>query len=332
MADEEEFVAVEVSVIVPTYNGAEKIPKCLESLLNQETDVEYEVIVMDDGSLDNTLDVVKKYDKVRLFTQENAGPSAARNHGVSKAAGDIVLFIDDDCIAEPDWLEKMVEPFKNKEIAGVKGAYLSRQKEFTARFVQIEYEEKYDKLLKCDYIDFIDTYSAGFRRDIFMKTGGFDLKFKTASVEDQEFSFRLADAGYKMVFIPNAKVWHRHIDSLKGYIRKKIKIGYWKTLIFVKNPNKIQGDDHTPATLKLQVLLAAAMLPAAVSFVIKPWAPLVLPILFILTTIPLTVRCLFRDRIIGVLSPMFIACRAFGLTTGLIKGFFDHIIFHKSKK
>jgi len=257
---------IQASIIIPAYNAANRISACLEALLAQNTARNYEIIVVDDGSTDNTAEIVKQYHQVRLITQANAGPASARNHGVEEAAGKMVLFIDDDCIASPDWSERMLAPFDDPELIGAKGAYLTNQKELTARFVQIEYEEKYDVLAKHQYIDFIDTYSAAFRYREFLNAGGYDNRFSTASTEDQEFSFRLANMGHKMIFIPDAKVRHTHVSTISGYIRKKYKIGYWKVLTLIRNPNKISGDSHTPVTLKIQILTMFLFLGAVFFF------------------------------------------------------------------
>src|SRR4030066_18129 len=72
------------------------------------------------------------------------------------------------------------------------------------------------------------TRAASSRRGVFLRYGGFDERYRTASVEDQEFSFRLAADGHKMVFNPRAVVWHRHVRNLSAYLRKKYKIGFWK--------------------------------------------------------------------------------------------------------
>ncbi|MCP4108588.1 MAG: glycosyltransferase [Desulfobacteraceae bacterium] len=313
----------EVSIIIPTYNGAGILSACLDSIVSQKTDRKYEIIVVNDGSTDNTSEIVKKYNSVTLITQANAGPASARNHGAEKAVGDILLFIDDDCIAEPDWLDAMIKPFEDPKTSGAKGAYLTNQKEWIAKFVQIEYEEKYDELSRHKYIDFIDTYSAAFRRQIFIDERGYDTNFSTASVEDQEFSFRLANMGYKMVFVPRAKVFHTHVTTINSYIRKKFKIGYWKVLALNKNPNKVFGDSHTPLTLKMQILLTTTLFLSFL-FILTPLGTIPLLILittFLITAIPLTVRCFFRDPIIGILAPLFILLRAIGLTVGLAKGF-----------
>src|SRR5262249_32228346 len=104
-------------------NGAARINKCLDALLPQAEAKRAEILVVDDGSTDSTADVVSHYPGVRLLKQANAGPAAARNRGALKAEGATLLFIDDDCIPEPDWLNTMLGPFVDPAIVGAKGAY-----------------------------------------------------------------------------------------------------------------------------------------------------------------------------------------------------------------
>jgi glycosyltransferase involved in cell wall biosynthesis len=312
-----------VSVVVPTYNRGAQVRYCLDALLTQYTRRLYEIVVVDDGSTDDTASVVEQCPPVRLIRQQNAGPARARNRGVEEAQGDVVLFTDDDCVPQADWLDRMAAPLDDPKVAGVKGAYLTRQTALVARFVQIEYEEKYDRLRKRQTIDFVDSYSAAFRRSVFLEAGGYDTDFPTASVEDQEFSFRLAAAGRVLLFIPEARVWHSHADTLAAYVRKKFKIGYWKVLLLVKNPRRAVGDSHTPHTLKMQILLAAAFLPACLAAAIGGWGfslPAGIALAFAGTTLPLTARCAACDPAVGLLAPAFIACRAAGLTAGLLAG------------
>ena len=131
------------SIIIPTFNGASRIGYCLDSLVKQTAGRNVEILVVDDGSTDNTADVIRGYSSVRLITQANAGPASARNRGALAAQGTILLFTDDDCVPLPDWLDAMLEPFKDADVVGAKGVYRTHQKSLAARFVQIEYEDKY---------------------------------------------------------------------------------------------------------------------------------------------------------------------------------------------
>lgn len=315
----------QISVIIPAYNAEETIAQCLKSLEQQTVSRErYEIIVVDDGSSDGTKCQVSAFPDVLLFSQPNAGPAAARNLGGRHARGGTILFTDADCVPAKDWIECIIAPFCDKEIVGVKGAYLTRQRALVARFTQVEYEGRYDRMAREKYIDFIDTYSAGYRRDIFLKTGGFDIIFSTASVEDQEFSFRLASQGYKMVFVPEARVFHlKHADNLWAYWKKKFKIGYWKVLVHRRHPDKLIRDSHTPQTLKLQILLVGLLgffFFTGLFWKSMLWAGGAIVLQFLLTTIPFAVKAWRKDRSVAIISPVLLFIRALALGTGFAVG------------
>src|SRR3990172_10127958 len=195
---------MKISVIVPAYNAQKTIHQSIEALLAQEYPKErYEVIIIDDGSSDGTADVVKAY-PVKYMHQRNQGPATARNAGAREAGGEIMLFTDSDCVPFANWIAEMVKPFEDKEVVAVKGAYKNKQKSMVARFAQLEFEERFEMLKKAESIDMVDTYSAGYRRDLFMAAGGFDASFPVANNEDTELSYRLSVLGHKMVFNPGA--------------------------------------------------------------------------------------------------------------------------------
>jgi cellulose synthase/poly-beta-1,6-N-acetylglucosamine synthase-like glycosyltransferase len=317
---------MEVSVVVPARNAGQTIGECLDSLLTQSEPRErYEVIVVDDGSTDGTRQVVQGYE-VTLLDQPHEGPAAARNRGVAASSGEVVLFTDADCVPAPDWIDEMARPFQDQDVVGVKGAYRTRQRGVMPRFVQCEYEERYERMAKVKQIDFIDTYSAGYRRQIFLTEGGFDTDYPDASVEDQELSFRLAERGYKMVFNPRAIVYHRHPETLRAYFGRKFNIGYWKVRVLRRHPGKALRDSHTPQTLKAQLglvlVLFVVLLLVPLRWAIW-WAAVLITLLFLLSALPFTVRALRKDLLIGLLSPCFLFLRAVALGLGMIKGSWD---------
>jgi GT2 family glycosyltransferase len=314
-----------ISIIIPTFNGASRIGNCLDALLKQTTGRDVDILVVNDGSTDNTAEVVRGNPGVRLISQRNAGPAAARNRGALEARGTLLLFTDDDCVPMAGWLNAMIEPFDDPEVVGAKGIYRTRQKRLAARFVQIEYEDRYRLMAHLDCIDFIDTYSAAFRRDRFLEMAGYDTSFPVACAEDVELSYRMSAEGWKMKFAPAAIVYHTHPDTLMQYLKKKYKFAYWRVLAVRKNPSKAVKDSHTPQLMKLQLLFAPALLAAAAfDLAARPVFPLSLLVLvaFLLSTLPFVLRAIGKDPIVGLLSPLLLAARScaqlLGVTAGLI--------------
>jgi len=317
---------MDVSVVVPARNAAHTIDGCLAALLAQTTPPErYEIIVVDDGSSDETREVAERR-RVKVLSQGHEGPAAARNRGVAEARGEIVLFTDADCVAAANWLDEMIKPFQDQEIVGVKGAYRTRQRRVVPRFVQCEYEERYQRMARLPRIDFIDTYSAGYRREVFLRAGGFDTGYPNASVEDQELSFRLARQGYKMVFNPRAVVCHQHPETLRAYFQRKFNIGYWKVRVLRSYPQKAVADSHTPQTLKVQMILLAVLLPLLALSLVRgsfAWLAGLTALGFLISVVPFTVGALRKDILVGLLAPFFLVVRALALGWGMIKGLVD---------
>jgi lipopolysaccharide/colanic/teichoic acid biosynthesis glycosyltransferase/glycosyltransferase involved in cell wall biosynthesis len=306
-----------ISVIVPAHNAGQSLGKCLKALADQTIPTSlYEVIVVDDGSEDGTGAIAEGLG-ASVITQPRSWPAAARNAGIELAAGEIVCFTDADCAPKPDWLEEITAPFADPSIIGCKGTYATNQKEIVARFVQLEYEDKYDLLRGQSQIDFIDTYSASYRRDVLLANDGFDQKFPY--LEDQELSFRLSARGYKMVFRPEATVYHLHSDTLVGYLRKKFRIGFWKAQVVRRFPERGLKDSHTPQSMKVQMGLMALLYLSILPAIFTRWAviPLiVLALLFLLTSIPFSLKAWKKDRTIALLASFFMAARASALGLG----------------
>jgi glycosyltransferase involved in cell wall biosynthesis len=312
-----------VSIIIPTFNGASRIGHCLDSLMAQVPGREVEILIVDDGSTDNIAEVVRRYPAARLISQKNAGPATARNRGAREAVGEIILFTDDDCVPMPDWLDAMLAPFHDPDVVGAKGVYRTHQKSIVARFVQVEYEDKYRLMKGLTSIDFIDTYSAGFVRERFLEMTGYDTSFPVACAEDVELSYRMSARGWTMKFAPSAIVFHTHPDTLSRYLKKKYKFAFWRVLAVRKNPSKGVKDSHTPQMMKLQLLFAPALLLAIVLDVtVRPTVPFTALVLvgFLLSTVPFALRAFAKDPVVGLLSPFLLAARACAQVAGVLAG------------
>ncbi len=313
-----------VSIIIPTFNGASCISHCLDALVQHTAGRSVEILVVNDGSTDNTAAFVQRYSGVRLLTQANAGPAAARNRGALATCGTILLFTDDDCVPTSNWLDSMLEPFENPDVVGAKGVYRTRQKSLVARFVQIEYEDKYRLMARHPDIDFIDTYSAAFRRDRFLEMAGYDTSFRLACAEDVELSYRMSARGWKMKFAPNAIVYHTHPDTLSKYLKKKYKFAFWRVLAVRKNRSKAVKDSHTPQLMKLQLLFMPTLMTAvALDLTRRPrvTASVAVVAAFLVSTFPFSLRAAKKDIVIGILSPAMLALRACAQFLGLVGGF-----------
>ncbi len=252
------------AVIVPAYNAARTLRACLEGLLAQ-TAPGLEFIVVDDGSTDATAGLVEEYSErgFRLVKTVHRGASAARNAGVRAATGcETILFTDADCVPAPDWASRLLTRLSGEEaeVAGLKGIYRSSQKSPVARFVQAEFEERYDRFRRRGVEpDFADTYSAAFRREVLL-AHPFDETLPGAIVEDAELGWRLRAAGYRFRFAPDAIVYHSHPIGPWHYFRRKFRIGRWRVVIYRQYPGQISSDSHTSQTAKLQMVLLALVL------------------------------------------------------------------------
>lgn len=322
-----------ISVIIPAYNAEKTIKPCLEALKSQSYSGTFEILVVDDKSADKTVEAVRKMSKrsknIRVIEQEHLGPAAARNRGAKEARGDILIFTDSDCIADRDFVKEMGLPLQG-DIAGVQGRYKTMQKSLVARFCQLEIEDRYSRMLKRPYIDFIGSYAAAYRKDIFQESGGFDQGFRSASGEDPELSFRLAIAGHKLVFNPKAIVYHTHPESLGKYLKVKFYRAYWRVRLYKKHPGKAVSESYTPQSLKIQIglfyLFILSVLPflapeAVLNFMPFYWlVPPAIIILLFLTTIPLSLKIMLKDFKVGLVSPAIIFLRSIVFGLGLLEG------------
>jgi len=206
-------------VILLTKNSAATVQKSIASIF-QQTHQPDEVVVVDGNSSDGTLDIVKKY-PVKLVSEQGFGFGHARNLGVKNASGDIVFFIDSDCYAEPDWIEKTLPHFdSNPEVAGVTGrTILWNTESAVARFLacvggrmNMPNQRKYMKIAP--------TMNLALRREVFEQIGGFDETL--IRCEDTDLTYKISK-GHKILYEPNAVVWFKGSPTLGVASRKCVR-------------------------------------------------------------------------------------------------------------
>ena len=307
------------SVIIPAYNAARTLPATLAALRAQTIPAAHlEVIVVDDGSTDATAAVAAAAG-VRVVRRANGGPAAARNAGTDRARGEIVLFTDADCVPAPGWVAAMLAPFRDPAVVGVKGAYRTHQRSLVARFAQIEFLDRYARQARQPTIDLVGSYAAAFRRATFQAAGGYDTRFPVANNEDVELSYRLADRGARLVFAPQAIVYHTHAATLGRYLRVKVSRGYWRILVYRRYPHKALRDSYTPQVLKAQVALVGALAGCAgPALVWPPLRPLCAALAagLLASTLPFTAFAARYDPLVAGCAPVLVIGRALALGLG----------------
>lgn len=232
-----------VSVIVPTCDRPADLRRLLESLLRQRTRHDIEIIVVDNrpGS-GRTREILAEFPAVRLVEERRTGLSYARNAGILRASGSIVVATDDDVVAPETWIETLVEPFARAEVMGVTGHVLPLQLETEAQcrfeaygglgkgFAPFEADTGWLQATR----DAAPTWrlgataNAAFRTSVF-QNGSVGLMHEalgagmpTGCSEDSYLFYRILRAGGTLVYEPSAWVWHRHresMDSLRRQIR-----------------------------------------------------------------------------------------------------------------
>ena len=250
MTEKKSFMNKRISVIIPNYNGSSTIGRCLEAAFSSEYD-NFEVIVTDDCSTDNSAEIIKKFPCKFIFLDKHSGASRARNTGAKNSGGEILFFIDADCLLQKNTLASVNKAFLISENAIIGGTYtaIPYDKDFFSTFqsIFINYSET-----KKETPDYIPTHAMVIARDIFMKSGGFKENFLPI-LEDVEFSHRLRKMGYKLTM--NSEILVRHIfnftliKSMKNAFRKSM---YW-TIYSLKNKDLLTDSGTASIELKFNV-------------------------------------------------------------------------------
>jgi GT2 family glycosyltransferase len=222
------------SVIVCSYNGGRTLATCLDSLgkLNYS---DYEIILVDDGSTDDTRDIAEQFPHVRYIYQENHGLSHARNTGAAAAQGEVFAYTDSDCMADVDWLYYLIGTLLSGDYAGVGGPNVTPPAQNWIQACVAAAPGGPSHVLLTDIIaEHIPGCNMAFYRWAFENIGGFDAEYHKAG-DDVDFCWRLQQAGCVIAFSPTAIVWHHRRFTLRAFLKQQDGYGEAESLLRFKH-------------------------------------------------------------------------------------------------
>jgi GT2 family glycosyltransferase len=228
-----------VTVVVCTYNGGRTLAQCLRSLLALDNP-DYEIVVVDDGSTDDTRAILADFPEVRVIHQTNQGLSAARNAGLREATGAIVAYTDSDCFADPDWLTHLLYQFQRSGAAAVGGPNLTPEDGRLAACVAAAPGQPVHVLESDQVAEHIPGCNMAFERKALLAVNGFDPTYRKAG-DDVDLCWRLQQAGFWIAFAPGAVVWHHRRQGPRAYLRQQAGYGEAEALLRFKHPDRFNG-------------------------------------------------------------------------------------------
>jgi mycofactocin system glycosyltransferase len=246
-----------ISIIIPTRDRGEALVECLESLyaLDYPSNL-IEIIVIDDGSQDETQKLLRGFSCKLLTNRTSRGQSYCRNIGAQQAKGEILAFLDDDCVAGRTWLRDLTLYFQWEEVGAV-GGYVDG---YSNKSLLDRYEKEFSLLNLGKYIlrgakdwsaFFVPTCNMLVRKEAFVETGG--IRETMHLGEDVDFCWRMRDAGWQALYVPSGMVMHKHRNTLGAMLRRRADYGTSEAILSTLHPQRRK-------TLQIRPFATAAFL------------------------------------------------------------------------
>lgn len=324
---------ISISIIVPVFNRPDEVAELLQSLSTQ-TDRDFELVIVEDGSTLTCEEVVEAYrDRLNIsyFFKVNEGPGIARNYGCERAKGNYFLFVDSDCIL-PEQYISVVRRALSDNFTDAFGGPDSAHASFSNLQKAINYAmtsflttggirgggEKLDKFHP-------RSFNMGFSREVFEKTGGFPtVQFARtkAAGEDMELSIRIMKLGFSVRLIPEAYVFHKRRTSLKQFYRQTFHFGYARIAIFKRNQGALKLVHTLPSLFFLGSILLILL-----SLFISP--VFMLPILFLALLLFADATIKTQNPAIGLLATLASFIQLTGYGSGFLVAVWEKILLNR---
>ena len=326
-----------ISIITPTYNRANELKHLYRSLQQQSINLGlFEFIISDDGSTDSTESMVQKWIAeseflIKFITQKNQGPGAARNHGMQAAKGDLILFIDSDCEAHPDWIKIIYDEYQKNSFDAFGGPDAAKE-DFSLLQKSIDFSmtsffttggmRGHSEKMMAKF--FPRTHNMGIKKSIYNKVGGFG---NLRHGQDIEFSNRIRKSGARIKFFIKAIVYHRRRTSIKQFFKQVFNWGVARVNLGKIDPLMLERIHFLPA-------IATIIIVTCFGFFIFFRLPLLQ--LFIILILPLLCLAIFGSinkndiRIFPYLI-VVIPAQIIGYGIGFIQAFVRRFIFKQEE-
>ena len=225
----------DVSIIILTKNAGNRFEELMNAIYNQNFDGNFEIVVVDSGSTDNTIEIAEKYN-ARIFKikPNEFHHSRTRNFGAEKSYGKVLVYLTQDALPlDNNWLSNLLTPLNDRDVAVVYGRQIAypNAKPMDKFFYSYFYPNCRKVLTKDDtkdlkkfYLDnvFISNVCSAIRRRVWEKIRFNDKVFMS---EDKDFALRVLRAGYKIIYEPKATVYHSHNYTLVSLFKRRFKDG-----------------------------------------------------------------------------------------------------------
>jgi glycosyltransferase involved in cell wall biosynthesis len=322
-----------ISIIIPAYNAARTLSQTLTALCAAQP-LPLEIIVVNDGSTDDTAQIAKSFGVRVLSLEKNIGAAAAKNRGADNAHGDILLFTDADIVPRQDIVANVLEVFQARGCDGMVGLLDENipAKNWASQFKNLWMNFTYVRLENLPRIGLFYTSIAAMKRATFLELGGFDEHYRGASIaEDTEFGQRAWGQQVPIVLAPNVRVVHLKAYSVVEVLSEDFKRAYALTLMRLRKRGQpfftsvpVFYQLAVP-TINLTALLLLAALVLQNPFV---WiAAFGVLIAFYVLNLPL-LGFLRQKRGFGfaIRSALFLPLDVFVVGLGMLNAFFNYVL------